>query len=296
MDQISMNFARGPTWGQPAPAPSATPVVRRGGPTRTESQLRYSRCAAPPAHGRMHTPGSEPRHSCGSGRHTVVPGVMQEANTREVPRRARRPRRRRRLGRSQPPGPTQRPGAGRPADRDRDGGDGLELSHVRLRDLGPRHRARRRRPDEGRALVSGRLLADICRSLPAKPVEMTIDGAKVSLTCGSARFSLQTMPVEEYPSLPDMPEATGTVRSDAVRQRRRPGGHRRRPRRHAAGADRRPDRDRRSDHRRCSPPTGSGSRCASSTGTRARPTSRRPPWSRPGCSPTPRSRSPPAPR
>ncbi len=68
--------------------------------------------------------------------------------------------------------------------------------------------------DEGRALVSGRLLADICRSLPNKPVEMTIEGAKVSLTCGSARFSLQTMPVEEYPSLPEMPQATGTVRSD----------------------------------------------------------------------------------
>jgi DNA polymerase-3 subunit beta len=68
--------------------------------------------------------------------------------------------------------------------------------------------------DEGRALVSGRLLADICRSLPNKAVEMTIDGAKVSLTCGSARFSLQTMPVEEYPSLPDMPAATGTVNSD----------------------------------------------------------------------------------
>ncbi len=68
--------------------------------------------------------------------------------------------------------------------------------------------------DEGRALVSGRLLADICRSLPSKPVEMTIEGAKVSLTCGSARFSLQTMPVEEYPALPDMPAATGTVNSD----------------------------------------------------------------------------------
>ncbi len=68
--------------------------------------------------------------------------------------------------------------------------------------------------DEGTALVSGRLLADICRSLPAKPVEMTIEGSKVSLTCGSARFSLQTMPVDEYPSLPDMPQATGTVRSD----------------------------------------------------------------------------------
>jgi DNA polymerase-3 subunit beta len=69
--------------------------------------------------------------------------------------------------------------------------------------------------DEGRALVSGRLLADICRSLPDKPVEMMLDGARVSLTCGSARFSLQTMPVEDYPSLPDMPAATGTVTSEA---------------------------------------------------------------------------------
>ena len=68
--------------------------------------------------------------------------------------------------------------------------------------------------DEGVALVSGRLLADICRSLPNKPVEMIIDGARVSLTCGSARFSLQTMPVEDYPTLPDMPAATGTVQSD----------------------------------------------------------------------------------
>ncbi len=67
---------------------------------------------------------------------------------------------------------------------------------------------------EGRALVSGRLLADICRSLPAKPVEMVLDGSRVSLTCGSARFSLQTMPVEDYPTLPEMPAATGTVRSD----------------------------------------------------------------------------------
>jgi DNA polymerase-3 subunit beta len=68
--------------------------------------------------------------------------------------------------------------------------------------------------DEGRALVSGRLLSDICRSLPAKPVEMMLDGTRVSLTCGSARFSLQTMPVEDYPALPDMPAATGTVSSD----------------------------------------------------------------------------------
>lgn len=68
--------------------------------------------------------------------------------------------------------------------------------------------------EEGRALVSGKLLADICRSLPAKPVELTLEGPRVSLTCGSARFSLQTMPVEDYPTLPEMPSATGSVSSN----------------------------------------------------------------------------------
>lgn len=67
--------------------------------------------------------------------------------------------------------------------------------------------------DEGRALVSGRLLADICRSLPSRTVEVTLDGPKVVVTCGSARFSLPTMPVEDYPTLPEMPEARGTVPS-----------------------------------------------------------------------------------
>jgi DNA polymerase-3 subunit beta len=65
--------------------------------------------------------------------------------------------------------------------------------------------------DDGTALVSGRLLADICRSLPTRPVDLTSDGGKVVLTCGSARFTLLTLPVEEYPSLPAMPAASGTV-------------------------------------------------------------------------------------
>ncbi|MDN5762495.1 MAG: DNA polymerase III subunit beta [Microlunatus sp.] len=69
--------------------------------------------------------------------------------------------------------------------------------------------------DEGQALVSGRLLADISRSLPAKPVDITAEGNHVELVCGSARFTLQTLPVADYPSLPAMPEATGTVPSEA---------------------------------------------------------------------------------
>ncbi len=68
--------------------------------------------------------------------------------------------------------------------------------------------------DDGRALVSGRLLAEIVKSLPNKPVDVALDGAKVQVLCGSARFTLQTMPVEEYPRLPDMPTSSGTVKAD----------------------------------------------------------------------------------
>jgi len=95
---------------------------------------------------------------------------------------------------------------------DGDGADGLRLSTFDY-ETSARATLNAAVSAEGKALVSGRLLADICRSLPNKPVEMSIDGPKVTLTCGSARFSLQTMPVEDYPTLPEMPEARGTVSS-----------------------------------------------------------------------------------
>lgn len=63
----------------------------------------------------------------------------------------------------------------------------------------------------GAALVSGRLLAEITKALPNKPVEMAAVGAHLELTCGSGRFTLPTLPVEDYPTLPSMPETAGTV-------------------------------------------------------------------------------------
>jgi DNA polymerase-3 subunit beta len=69
--------------------------------------------------------------------------------------------------------------------------------------------------DEGRTLVSGRLLAEITRSLPAAPVEIAVEGSRAVLTCGSARFTLPTLPVEDYPALPAVPPATGKVGSTA---------------------------------------------------------------------------------
>src|SRR4051794_19582519 len=68
--------------------------------------------------------------------------------------------------------------------------------------------------EPGRVLVPGRLLADIVRSLPAQPVDLRLDGARVVLTCGAARFTLPTLPVEDYPALPDIPTTTGSLESD----------------------------------------------------------------------------------
>jgi DNA polymerase-3 subunit beta len=68
--------------------------------------------------------------------------------------------------------------------------------------------------DGGTVLVSGRLLADISRSLPGKPVDVATDGSRVSLSCGASRFTLLTMPVEEYPTLPAMPDGSGVVAGD----------------------------------------------------------------------------------
>jgi DNA polymerase III subunit beta len=69
--------------------------------------------------------------------------------------------------------------------------------------------------EPGTALVSGRLLAEISRSLPAKPVHINAEEGRAVLTCGSATFTLLTMPEEEYPALPEMPPAAGTIGSDA---------------------------------------------------------------------------------
>lgn len=63
----------------------------------------------------------------------------------------------------------------------------------------------------GTVLVSGRLLADIAQRLPGDSVTCEINGSAVAITSGSAKFSLATMPVEEYPSLPEVDGITGSI-------------------------------------------------------------------------------------
>lgn len=66
----------------------------------------------------------------------------------------------------------------------------------------------------GKVLVPGRLLAEIARSLPAKPITFTLDGTRVLVTAGSAKFTLPTLATNEYPNLPSIPPAAGIIASD----------------------------------------------------------------------------------
>src|SRR5712691_6114529 len=65
--------------------------------------------------------------------------------------------------------------------------------------------------EAGTALVPGRLLAEITRSLPPLPVELDHEKDDVTVTCGPASFTLVTLPVKEYPRLPELPRLAGTV-------------------------------------------------------------------------------------
>jgi hypothetical protein len=75
--------------------------------------------------------------------------------------------------------------------------------------------------EPGTILVSGRLLADIANRLPNAPVTFSTDENRIAVSCGSANFSLLSMPVEEYPTLPTVGERSGVVPGDGDLRRRR---------------------------------------------------------------------------
>jgi len=67
---------------------------------------------------------------------------------------------------------------------------------------------------KGKVLVPGKLLAEISRSLPAKPITFNLEGSRVLVTAGNAKFTLPTLPLVEYPTLPELPSASGSLNSD----------------------------------------------------------------------------------
>ncbi|WP_029150243.1 DNA polymerase III subunit beta [Microbacterium indicum] len=66
--------------------------------------------------------------------------------------------------------------------------------------------------EPGTILVHGRLLNDIASRLPNAPIEISTDeDGGVAVVCGPARFALASMPVEEYPAIPEVTGESGLV-------------------------------------------------------------------------------------
>jgi DNA polymerase-3 subunit beta len=66
----------------------------------------------------------------------------------------------------------------------------------------------------GRVLVSGKLLAEIARALPPKDVRVSVEGNRLAVRCGSARFNLPLLHIEDYPAVPELPATSGKVSGD----------------------------------------------------------------------------------
>lgn len=58
----------------------------------------------------------------------------------------------------------------------------------------------------GSAVIPGRIFAEIVRSLSAPSVDLTLSDSTLSLTAGSARFSLRTLPPDDFPLLDAPPQ------------------------------------------------------------------------------------------
>lgn len=88
--------------------------------------------------------------------------------------------------------------------------EGLELAGYDY-DVSTRVRLSAEVSQPGRIAVAGKLLSEITGSLPNKPVDFRIDGSKAFVTCGSSRFELPLIPLDDYPMLPKLPAGTGSI-------------------------------------------------------------------------------------
>lgn len=68
--------------------------------------------------------------------------------------------------------------------------------------------------EPGRVLVSGRLLADIASRLPSAPVTISTHEGRIAVVCGAAHFTLLSMPVDEYPALPEISDLRGSLQAE----------------------------------------------------------------------------------
>jgi DNA polymerase-3 subunit beta len=75
---------------------------------------------------------------------------------------------------------------------------------------------------DGAVVVPARLASDIVRNLESGAVEISVDGEVMTLASGRAQFDVRTLPVEDYPRLPEPGAETVELRAadlaEALRQ------------------------------------------------------------------------------
>lgn len=86
----------------------------------------------------------------------------------------------------------------------------LQLSAFNY-EISARHHIEAGIDESGTALVLGKLLADITKSLPAEKTYLSTDNSTLTITSGKSTFTLQLMPEDEYPDLPVVPAKLGQV-------------------------------------------------------------------------------------
>lgn len=96
-------------------------------------------------------------------------------------------------------------------------GEGLSLSAFDY-DVSSRARLSADVAEPGKVLVPGKLFAQVCATLPDRPVTLAVAGQEVELRCGPAEFMLQALPVEDYPTLPTPPEPLGFADAHLLRE------------------------------------------------------------------------------
>ena len=78
----------------------------------------------------------------------------------------------------------------------------LQLSAFNY-EISARHHIEAGIDEPGTALVLGKLLADITKSLPAEKTYLSTDGSTMTINSGKSTFTMQLMPDAEYPDLPE---------------------------------------------------------------------------------------------
>ena len=110
----------------------------------------------------------------------------------------------------------------------------------------------------GHAVIPGRLLLDVVRSLPTDQLSLEYRSSQqdVEVVSGPAKFHLRTLPAEDFPRLPEAPpEGVMNVPAAAFVETIAPGGPGRLPRRDAPAPHRRAGLRQRAASCAWSPPT-----------------------------------------